>query len=758
MLLQSPPPQSVAGRPPLSRDMRQELEEWKRQKYEKLQRSQGSTKSPLSKSAKKASKRCSCQMGRSICGQSNCSAAVAPVTPSKERRGHVSAVSPLSEIRRSDPENEALRAANRCVQSMFLADQERLAVPGSPCTGGKDRASEARAGASRPAQAGAGTTSFSSSALATRSAAAFGLLAIIRPSPFEPTPYLARLLEASLAAAAADEVSGLLPKAVLSAYQNREHKEASCGKRGNTDFGRLQKDLFPTPGRARNEQSQRSFGLRTASPIQHGSPEDILDPTKQLMASAASATTHPPAPPSNSCSFNNCPAAAITKPVGSLKNSNDGSNLKSNTMGLRGARRNLFDDLASPEASPRESPKKNSQVRRSLEVEAGGSALGPSSGPARFLDLTPVSTVEATSISPASPPHHLLHSLHQHHHQHQHQQQHHENPPLWSIEPSDEVEASPSQDDGWPDFAAVDCRDMVEEEEEEIELLDLSDLVDNGGPRAVPQDVGKPHEDLASRSIGQVETEDRSSPDVEDDMNATTLDRSPSSSPSSSCSSSCCSSPRSGTAGAAAAAATATATTAAGSSSSSRGSRTLRRLRRQLLNHEVSWPQLTPLGVEDHLSRAYDLSMFWFFESRDRVACLLPDYADRPFLPLEEIAEYPSEWPAWKIRSFEMRNAIRAGRRKSKGNNVSTGTASDREGDEVDGNESEATMPPPRASEKATEAVPGRIKSPRNRGGFEGPPHRNANGNRQHGAPATAFGRSSGPRFASAAAAASGGG
>jgi len=75
-----------------------------------------------------------------------------------------------------------------------------------------------------------------------------------------------------------------------------------------------------------------------------------------------------------------------------------------------------------------------------------------------------------------------------------------------------------------------------------------------------------------------------------------------------------------------------------------------RRIRKHRL---VAWGPPVVLDMEDWLSRAYDLSCFWFFESRDRIDNALRD----EFEKLEErpgcIHEYPPGWPQWRIEQFE---------------------------------------------------------------------------------------------------------
>lgn len=87
-------------------------------------------------------------------------------------------------------------------------------------------------------------------------------------------------------------------------------------------------------------------------------------------------------------------------------------------------------------------------------------------------------------------------------------------------------------------------------------------------------------------------------------------------------------------------------------------------LHHQLRSHEVSWPNLTPVGTEDHLSRAFGIRMFWFFEARDRLNTLVPEIADQEFQPMELVSEYPEDWPQWRIDSFNTREAARLARRR----------------------------------------------------------------------------------------------
>lgn len=84
-------------------------------------------------------------------------------------------------------------------------------------------------------------------------------------------------------------------------------------------------------------------------------------------------------------------------------------------------------------------------------------------------------------------------------------------------------------------------------------------------------------------------------------------------------------------------------------------------LHRRLQRHRLTWPAPTALDMEDHLSRAHDIVIFWFFEARDRTASALPDWKPSQEV-LEAIPEYPPDWPQWRIDSFELRQAAQAGR------------------------------------------------------------------------------------------------
>jgi len=88
-------------------------------------------------------------------------------------------------------------------------------------------------------------------------------------------------------------------------------------------------------------------------------------------------------------------------------------------------------------------------------------------------------------------------------------------------------------------------------------------------------------------------------------------------------------------------------------------------LPQRLRRHVIQWGDPVPLTEEDLLSRAHDIETFWFFETRERILNKLPEFAENPAPPLECIAEYPPDWPQWRIDSFDLREAARAARSNS---------------------------------------------------------------------------------------------
>lgn len=75
-------------------------------------------------------------------------------------------------------------------------------------------------------------------------------------------------------------------------------------------------------------------------------------------------------------------------------------------------------------------------------------------------------------------------------------------------------------------------------------------------------------------------------------------------------------------------------------------------------NHQTVWPAQTLLDMEDHLSRSYDLAVFWFFETRERANSASAHDRKPPEL-LSSIPEYPPSWSPWQIESARSRSAMR---------------------------------------------------------------------------------------------------
>merc|ERR1711879_928637 len=96
----------------------------------------------------------------------------------------------------------------------------------------------------------------------------------------------------------------------------------------------------------------------------------------------------------------------------------------------------------------------------------------------------------------------------------------------------------------------------------------------------------------------------------------------------------------------------------------------LNRLRR----HKTHWPPRTVLDMEDHLCRAPDLEVFWFFEMRDRANNSLAEPIAETG-PCGTVHEYPPDWPQWRIESFELREAARAGRAEARHRSSSSSVA-----------------------------------------------------------------------------------
>jgi len=98
-------------------------------------------------------------------------------------------------------------------------------------------------------------------------------------------------------------------------------------------------------------------------------------------------------------------------------------------------------------------------------------------------------------------------------------------------------------------------------------------------------------------------------------------------------------------------------------------------VRAALESHILCWPAPTALDLEDHLSRAPDVRIFWFLDVRDRMynAAMAEDW-EQSSTALEPIQEYPPGWPQWRIDSFELRQACRANREAAAAAAASGGT------------------------------------------------------------------------------------
>eukprot|EP00930_Biecheleria_cincta_P092833 TRINITY_DN8288_c1_g2_i1.p1 TRINITY_DN8288_c1_g2~~TRINITY_DN8288_c1_g2_i1.p1 ORF type:complete len:911 (-),score=171.44 TRINITY_DN8288_c1_g2_i1:174-2906(-) len=87
--------------------------------------------------------------------------------------------------------------------------------------------------------------------------------------------------------------------------------------------------------------------------------------------------------------------------------------------------------------------------------------------------------------------------------------------------------------------------------------------------------------------------------------------------------------------------------------------------RQRVRSHSIKWTPLSTLDMDDHLSRAFDIYEFWFFESRDRVSNKLPKF--EPTKLPDRIPEFPPNWPQWRIDSARLRDEASWRRRKSGG-------------------------------------------------------------------------------------------
>jgi len=84
--------------------------------------------------------------------------------------------------------------------------------------------------------------------------------------------------------------------------------------------------------------------------------------------------------------------------------------------------------------------------------------------------------------------------------------------------------------------------------------------------------------------------------------------------------------------------------------------------RQAIQNHHPVWPAQTALEMEDHLSRAANIEVFWFFEVRDR--CNYRTAHERgDQTPLDCVPEYPCSWAQWQIDAAHARSAATRARK-----------------------------------------------------------------------------------------------
>mmetsp|Transcript_60389 Transcript_60389/g.143952 ORF Transcript_60389/g.143952 Transcript_60389/m.143952 type:complete len:419 (-) Transcript_60389:175-1431(-) len=84
-------------------------------------------------------------------------------------------------------------------------------------------------------------------------------------------------------------------------------------------------------------------------------------------------------------------------------------------------------------------------------------------------------------------------------------------------------------------------------------------------------------------------------------------------------------------------------------------------LRCDIISHTIRWGEQTALDMEDFLSRASDFETFLWINRRDIISQkFVQDVPPEGGSELETVPEYPPEWPAWRINSYELREAVRA--------------------------------------------------------------------------------------------------
>lgn len=88
-------------------------------------------------------------------------------------------------------------------------------------------------------------------------------------------------------------------------------------------------------------------------------------------------------------------------------------------------------------------------------------------------------------------------------------------------------------------------------------------------------------------------------------------------------------------------------------------------VREAIQNHNPVWPPQTALDMEDHLSRAANIHVFWFFEIRDRLNWKTADWRqnEQDQTPLDCVPEYPCSWAQWQIDAAHARSAATRARK-----------------------------------------------------------------------------------------------
>jgi len=78
--------------------------------------------------------------------------------------------------------------------------------------------------------------------------------------------------------------------------------------------------------------------------------------------------------------------------------------------------------------------------------------------------------------------------------------------------------------------------------------------------------------------------------------------------------------------------------------------------------HRMDWPAQTILDAEDHLCRAFGWDCFVAYDRWHNARASLAAAGLLLDTALTAVPEYPADWPQWKIDSFDVQEAARAGR------------------------------------------------------------------------------------------------